>query len=336
MDVETSGRDRWWRPSRRLRLEDLQSFGSREHPHPARGGGGARQSRAALFYRQGLGGAAAPGHEGLLSRQAALPAAARRYDLEVQGDDRIPERATASALRRGACWSTPTRKACAAGVGPFTHGSAVHTEVMKTQALKQALDKYGFDAAFGGARRDEEKSRAKERIISFRTKDHRWDPKAAAARALAALQHPHPQGGEPAGLPDLQLDRARRVALHRAEKTCRSRALYFAKPRPVVERDGALIMVDDNRMPLAPGEDAPDAHGAVPHPRLLSTDRGGGERAPPRSTAIIQPRWSCARSFGTPGPGDRPRRLLHGEPRSRRAISDGRYFQLHHTRHPPA
>ena len=140
------------------------------------------------------------------------------------------------------------------GINPFTHGSAVHTDVMKTQALKQALDQYGFDAAFGGARRDEEKSRAKERIFSFRSAQHRWDPKKPAPGALAALQHAQAQGREHPRVPAVELDRARHLAIHPPARTSRSCRCTSPRERPVVERDGALIMVDDERMPLAPGE----------------------------------------------------------------------------------
>ncbi len=141
----------------------------------------------------------------------------------------------------------------AQGVGPFTHGSAVHTDVMKTQALKQALDKYGFDAAFGGARRDEEKSRAKERIISFRTKDHRWDPKAQRPELWRLYNTRIHKGESLRAFPIsnwTELDVWRYIQLENIPIP----TLYFAKPRPIVERDGALIMVDDERMPLAPGE----------------------------------------------------------------------------------
>ena len=124
---------------------------------------------------------------------------------------------------------------------------------MKTEALKQALDKYGFDAAFGGARRDEEKSRAKERIFSFRERGARLGPKKPASGTLARLQHAHQQGRNHPGFPAVQLDRAGYLAIHPAGKHSH-RALYFAKKRPVVERDGTLIMVDDERMPLNPGE----------------------------------------------------------------------------------
>lgn len=138
----------------------------------------------------------------------------------------------------------------AAGVGPFTHGSAVHTEVMKTQALKQALDKYGFDAAFGGARRDEEKSRAKERIISFRTKDHRWDPKAQRPELWRLYNTRIHKGESLRAFPIsnwTELDVWRYIQLEGIPIP----SLYFAKPRPIVEHEGALIMVDDDRMPAA-------------------------------------------------------------------------------------
>jgi sulfate adenylyltransferase subunit 2 len=140
-----------------------------------------------------------------------------------------------------------------AGVGPFTHGSQVHTDVMKTQALRQALDKYGFDAAFGGARRDEEKSRAKERIFSFRSSAHRWDPKEQRPE-LWSLYNARKRAGESLRVFPLsnwtELDVWQYIYLENIPIV----PLYFAAPRPVVERDGALIMVDDERMPLKPGE----------------------------------------------------------------------------------
>ena len=141
----------------------------------------------------------------------------------------------------------------AQGIGPFTHGSQVHTDVMKTQALKQALDKYGFDAAFGGARRDEEKSRAKERIFSFRSAQHRWDPKQQRPE-LWSLYNARKHAGESLRVFPLsnwtELDVWQYIYLEHIPIV----PLYFAAPRPVVERDGALIMVDDERMPLKPGE----------------------------------------------------------------------------------
>jgi sulfate adenylyltransferase subunit 2 len=141
----------------------------------------------------------------------------------------------------------------AQGINPFTHGSAIHTDVMKTQALKQALDHYGFDAAFGGARRDEEKSRAKERIFSFRSAQHRWDPKNQRPE-LWRIYNARKHRGESIRVFPMsnwtELDIWQYIYL----RTIPIVPLYFAAERPVVERDGALIMVDDERMPLYPGE----------------------------------------------------------------------------------
>jgi len=145
------------------------------------------------------------------------------------------------------------KEGVAQGIGPFTHGSAVHTEVMKTQALKQALDQYGFDAAFGGARRDEEKSRAKERVVSFRSAQHRWDPKRQRPE-LWHLYNTRKSKGESLRVFPLsnwtELDIWQYIYMENIPIV----PLYFAKERPVVERDGALIMVDDERMPLHDGE----------------------------------------------------------------------------------
>jgi sulfate adenylyltransferase subunit 2 len=139
------------------------------------------------------------------------------------------------------------------GIGPFTHGSTVHTDVMKTVGLKQALDKYGFDAAFGGARRDEEKSRSKERVFSFRTASHRWDPKNQRPE-LWHLFNGRVHKGESIRVFPLsnwtELDIWQYIMAEKIPVV----PLYFSKERPVVERDGALIMVDDDRMPLKPGE----------------------------------------------------------------------------------
>jgi sulfate adenylyltransferase subunit 2 len=139
------------------------------------------------------------------------------------------------------------------GIGPFTHGSVVHTDIMKTQSLKQALDKHQFDAAFGGARRDEEKSRAKERIFSFRSAQHRWDPKNQRPE-LWKLYNMRIHRGESIRVFPLsnwtELDVWQYIYLENIPVV----PLYFAKQRPVVERDGALIMVDDERMPLRSGE----------------------------------------------------------------------------------
>jgi len=139
------------------------------------------------------------------------------------------------------------------GIDPFTSGSVVHTDVMKTQALRQALDKWGFDAAFGGARRDEEKSRAKERVFSFRTAQHRWDPKNQRPELWRLYNARHRRGESIRVFPLsnwTELD----VWLYIHREQIPIVPLYFAVERPVVERDGALIMVDDERMPLGPGE----------------------------------------------------------------------------------
>lgn len=141
----------------------------------------------------------------------------------------------------------------ALGINPFTHGSGLHTDIWKTQGLIQALNKYRFDVAFGGARRDEEKSRAKERIFSFRNTQHRWDPKNQRPelwRLYNSRKHP----GESIRVFPLsnwtELDIWQYIYREGVEIV----PLYFAKERPIVERDGLLIMVDDDRMPLADGE----------------------------------------------------------------------------------
>jgi len=139
------------------------------------------------------------------------------------------------------------------GINPFTHGSAVHTDIWKTEGLKQALDKYDFDVAFGGARRDEEKSRAKERIFSIRSAQHRWDPKLQRPE-LWRLYNTRKNKGESIRVFPLsnwtELDIWQYIYLNNIPIV----PLYFAKERPVVERDGTLIMVDDDRLPMQKGE----------------------------------------------------------------------------------
>ncbi len=139
------------------------------------------------------------------------------------------------------------------GIGPFTHGSAVHTDVMKTESLKQALNKYGFDAAFGGARRDEEKSRAKERIFSFRDSNHRWDPKNQRPEPWA-LYNGMKNKGESIRVFPLSNWTELDIWQYIARENIPIVPLYFAKERPVVERDGMLLMVDDERFPLGENE----------------------------------------------------------------------------------
>jgi sulfate adenylyltransferase subunit 2 len=144
-------------------------------------------------------------------------------------------------------------EAVALGINPFTHGSAAHTDIWKTQGLKQALDKYGFDAAFGGGRRDEEKSRAKERVFSFRSAQHHWDPKNQRPE-LWHLYNARKRKGESIRVFPIsnwtELDVWQYIYLQNIPVV----PLYFARERPVVERDGTLIMVDDERMPLNPSE----------------------------------------------------------------------------------
>jgi sulfate adenylyltransferase subunit 2 len=143
----------------------------------------------------------------------------------------------------------------AMGINPFEHGSAVHTDIMKTQGLKQALDRHGFDAAFGGARRDEEKSRAKERVFSLRSAQHRWDPKRQRPE-LWRLYNTRLSKGESLRVFPLSNWTELDVWQYIYQEGIEIVPLYFARERPVVERDGALIMVDDERMPLEPGERA--------------------------------------------------------------------------------
>ena len=139
-------------------------------------------------------------------------------------------------------------------VGPFSHGSSVHTDIMKTQALKQALNHYKFDAAFGGARRDEEKSRAKERIFSFRSAQHRWDPKNQRPE-LWNLYNTRIAKGESMRVFPMSNWTELDIWQYIYKEQIPIPSLYFAAKRPVVERDGMLIMVDDDRIPLEPGEE---------------------------------------------------------------------------------
>jgi len=149
-------------------------------------------------------------------------------------------------------WKNP--EALELGINPFDHGSALHTDIWKTEGLKQALDRYGFDCAFGGARRDEEKSRAKERIFSIRSAQHRWDPKQQRPELWRVYNVRRNQGESIRVFPLsnwTELD----VWLYIHREGVPIVPLYLSAERPVVDRDGTLIMVDDDRMPLAPGEE---------------------------------------------------------------------------------
>ena len=142
----------------------------------------------------------------------------------------------------------------AIGINPFIHGSAKHTDIMKTVGLKQALSKYGFDAAFGGARRDEEKSRAKERVYSFRDRNHRWDPKNQRPE-LWNIYNGEINDGESIRVFPLSNWTELDIWVYILQENIPMVPLYFAAERPVVERDGVLIMVDDDRMEILPGEE---------------------------------------------------------------------------------
>jgi len=148
-------------------------------------------------------------------------------------------------------WTNP--EGVAQGIGPISHGATVHTDVMKTQALKQALDKWQFDAAIGGARRDEEKSRAKERIFSFRSSAHRWDAKNQRPE-LWNLYNTRIHKGESVRVFPISNWTELDVWLYIFRENIPVPSLYLARERPVVERDGALILVDDERLPLREGE----------------------------------------------------------------------------------
>ncbi len=156
------------------------------------------------------------------------------------------------------------------GINPFVHGSAKHTDIMKTEGLKRALNKYGFDAAFGGARRDEENPRERAHLL-FRDRFHRWDPKisvGAVATTTARLTKAKASASSA-----LQLDRAGYLAVH-LSGNIEIVPLYLAAERPVLERDG-MLMIDDDRIDLQPGE-VMKTDGAFPYPRLLAADRRGG------------------------------------------------------------
>ena len=206
---------------------------------------------------------------------AALPAAPRRHDLEVPGHVRAARQGRrASPAMELIVYQNP--EALRPGINPFDHGP-LHTDMWKTEGLKQALDKYGFDAAFGGARRDEEKSRAKERVFSFRDRNHRWDPKSQRPE-LWSLYNARKNKGESIRVFPLSNWTELDVWQYILREGIEIVPLYFAAERPTVERDGLILMVDDERLRLEPGETAGHALDPLPHPRLLSADRRGRER----------------------------------------------------------
>ncbi len=197
------------------------------------------------------------------------------------------------------------------GINPFDHGSAVHTDMWKTQGLKQVIDEHKFDLCFGGARRDEEKSRAKERIFSIRSAQHQWDPKRQRPE-LWQIYNARRSNGETVRVFPIsnwtELDVWQYIHLEQIPIV----PLYFAEPRPVVDRDGTLIMVDDDRMQLRDGEVPDDQVGALPHPRLLPAV--GGDRERRRLAHRDHPGDAPGHDLRTPGSPHRHRlRRLDGE-----------------------
>ena len=210
-----------------------------------------RQAGDALFHRQGLGGDAASGAKAF--HPGRLPFPLLHVDTTWKFRDMIAFRdRTARELGLDLLVHV-NQDGLKRGIGPISHGSALHTDVMKTEGLKQALDKWGFDAAFGGARRDEEKSRAKERIFSFRSAKHRWDPKHQRPE-LWRLYNARKNPGETIRVFPLSNWTELDVWQYIHREDIPIVPLYFAAMRPVVRRDGQLIMVDDERLPLDPGE----------------------------------------------------------------------------------
>jgi sulfate adenylyltransferase subunit 2 len=193
-------------------------------------------------------------------------------------------------------------EAMARGINPFDHGP-LHTDMWKTEGLKQALDKYGFDVAFGGARRDEEKSRAKERIFSFRSANHRWDPKNQRPE-LWRLYNAKKSKGESIRVFPIsnwtELDIWQYIHLENIPIV----PLYFAAKRPTVERDGLILMVDDERFPLKPGEKPVERSIRFRTLGLLSAHRRGGERS--GDAAAGDSGDAADDHLGAPGTGDRP------------------------------
>ena len=204
------------------------------------------------------------------------------------------------------------------GINPFVHGSALHTDVMKTQALRQALDRHGFDAAFGGARRDEEKSRAKERVFSIRSAQHRWDPKRQRPE-LWRLYNTRKAKGESLRVFPLSNWTELDIWQYIHREAIPIVPLYFAAERPVVERDGALIMVDDAAHAARAGRAAAAAQGAISHAWLLPAHRRDRQRC---RLAGHDHRGDARREdFRAPGPDHRSRRCrIDGEEEAGRLL----------------
>ena len=225
-------------------------------------------------------------HEGVPPGQAAVPAAARRHDVEVPRDVRVP-RPHGARSSGSSCSCTSTRRASSAGSTRSTHGSAgPHRRDEDRGRSSRRSTQHGFDAAFGGARRDEEKSRAKERVFSFRSAQHRWDPKNQRPE-LWHLYNARKRRGESIRVFPLSNWTELDVWQYIQREEIPVVPLYFAAERPVVRRDGTLMMVDDDRMPLEAGETPEQLQRPLPHARLLPADRRGRERRRRRSPTIV-------------------------------------------------
>ena len=189
-------------------------------------------------------GDAAPGDEGILAVPPAFPLHARGYDLEVPGDGPVPGPDHGKKLGLDLIVHI-NEDGLKRGINPYSSGSNLHTQVMKTEGLRQAMDKYRFDAAFGGARRDEEKSRAKERIFSFRTESHGWDPKSQRPE-LWSLYNTRKAKGESIRVFPISNWTELDIWAYIAEEEIPIVPLYFGKERPTVIRNGQIFMVDDD------------------------------------------------------------------------------------------
>ena len=197
------------------------------------------------------------------------------------------------------------------GINPFDYPPSIYTDVMKTQGLRQALDAHAFDAAFGGARRDEEASRAKERVFSFRSEGHRWDPRRQRPE-MWRLLNGRLGPGETARIFPLSNWTEKDVWRYIAREQLDVVPLYFADLRPTIVRDGALLVLDDDRMPLRAGESRAAAPRPLPHARLLAADRGRDVRR--RRSRQRGGRDADGAGVRAPGPPDRPRPVgRHGE-----------------------
>ena len=313
------------RPSCRFHLDvtlPSPAARGRKHPDHARGRRRVREAGDALFHRQGQLRHAAPGPQGLLSR-AVPPFPLMHVDTTWKFREMYSMRERMAEESGIELIVHQNPEAIAQGINPFDHGSAVHTDMWKTQGLKQALDKYGFDAAFGGARRDEEKSRAKERVFSLPLRPAPLGSQEPAPRALAPLQRAQSTAARASGCSRCRTGPSSTSGSTSTWRRSPSFRSTTASSRPVVERDGALIMVDDERMPLKPGEKAEMQKvrfrtlGCYPLTGAVESDAEHPGRDHPGDAAGHHLGARRAGSSTT----TRPRRWRR---RSRRAISDGR------------